>query len=296
VRLPYERLLLYLVSRKADVNLALARYDLPEVRLQWINEWKEEIRKDAPFCLTYYHEKNSDIIHMTSGLLEWAEAHGIRELWESQPELGGKVSPHLDLSIRIFVHPFGRCVMGMLLLAEITKPGIIEVIKDRLGFKIDGEFIDYYRTTFWNPGVMARADWACFADSLLTKEERHFISFALSAPSLEEIRYALELRVVADPENIVRDIMMKAWFKFNATYETADPADPKLWSDVALKAYNSLTASKKVNAGEIDTIPADIGSMFAVQIERSSHTSLSELQGVLSVSAGPKKPEPKAGS
>ena len=290
MRYPYERLLTYLVSRRADVDAALDRYGLPAVGLRWAADCEEEVRRDAPFALTHYLDSGEKYLVMSSGILEWAAEHGLRELWESQPEFGQVMDPRLELGLRVFMHPYARAILGLLILSEVTTPGIIEVAKERLGLEIDGDDIDYYRDTFWNPGVMSRSQWEDFAEDLQSKEERHYISWALTAPSLEEIRYALDLKVVADPETIVRDIMVKARFKFNATMENANATDPKLWSDVALRAYRELSSAKKGAPSEAEqAMPTDITNMFAVQLEQANHVPLTELQGALSVSAGPKK-------
>lgn len=294
MRYPYERFLRFLVSRKVDVNQALNRYGLPNVGGMWTAEARTHIRKSAPYAITHYLDSDEDELTLRDGVLEWAEVEGFRELWVAQAEFGGRQAcPQLDVAFRIFINPFARCIMGLLLLSRARDDEIVEIIQERFDVGLEEEALPLYRDIFWDVRLMGRSAWSGFVQSLLTKEERHYLSYGLAAPTCEEVRHILGLEAMLDPETILSQIMSKAYLQFKAAMEEVHPdlAGATRWADLSLKAINSMNNRNRGGRDDENPIAAsDFGGMFSVQIAKSSHVSLTDLKGQLAAPRDNNKP------
>ena len=285
MRYPYERFLRFLVSRKVPVDRTLGRYGLPSVGGLWEAECRTDLRKTAPYSVTQYIDADDDQeMVVTAGFLDWAEKEGIRPLWEIQKEFGGRPpAPELDTAFQIFVNPFSRSVVGMMLLSRATTEEIVELITGRFGVDLDA--LEVYTKIFWDTKLLGRTGWRTFIDDLKTKEERHFISLGLQAPTTEEIRQYLGMNTCFTPEDIAERIMSKSYAQFESAMEQPDPeaAGAVKWADLALRAAKEIRETKRSSAADDDGLPSgDFNGMFSVQVEKVEHISLAELQGQVS--------------
>lgn len=297
MRYPYERFLKFLVSRRVEVEPALDRYGLPEVGMLWEPECRSMLRKSAPYAVVRYLDSDDGVLTVKGGLLDWAEDQGFRCLWEIQPEFGGGLaSPPLDAALQIFVNPFARAVIGMLLLSRITLEEISEIVQDRFDLGVDEPALQLYRTVFWDVTCMGRPSWKQFIGELKTKEERHFISMGLGSPTAEEARQLLGLDTTLDRSSILTKIMSKAYIQFNHAMDEADPEGKGAikWAELAIKAGNALEfgGAGGRGGGPDEAMPtgADFKEMFSVKIERTKHISLAELQGPVAALKEPPDP------
>lgn len=285
MRYPYERFLKFLVSRKVEIDPALARYGLPEVGMLWGPDCRTNIRESAPYAITRYLDSDEAVLTIKDGVLDWAEGEGFRCLWEIQDEFGGgPAGPELDTAFQIFVNPFARSVIGMMLLARVTPEEIAEIVQDRYDLGVDAPALQLYRTVFWDVTCMSRPSWKQFIGDLETKEERHFISMGLASPTSEEVRQLLGLDTTLDRSSILTKIMSKAYIQFNLAMEEPDPESKGAikWAELAIKAGNALElGGRGARAADDAAMPTgeDFNGMFSVKIEKSKHISLTELQG-----------------
>jgi hypothetical protein len=287
VRYPYERFLRFLVSRKVPVDRTVGRYGLPLVGGLWEAECRTDIRKTAPYSVTQYIDADDDQeMVVTAGFLEWAEKEGIRPLWEIQKEFGGRPpSPELDTAFQIFVNPFSRAVVGMMLLSQATTEEVVELVTGRFDLGVDLDVIGAYTKIFWDTKLLGRTGWRSFIEELKTKEEKHFISLGLQSPTVEEVRQYLGMNTCFTPEDIATRIMSRSFAQYESAMDQPDPesANAVMWADLALRAMKELRETKRVASKEDDGLPSgDFNGMFSVQVEKIEHISLAELQGQVS--------------
>ena len=281
---PYHRLLLFLVSRKVDVNEALARYGLPPVGGIWIAQAKTRLRKQAPTGIASYVDGNEDTLLARDGILDWAYEEGFSQLWKMQPEFGGgPPHPDLDLAFRIFINPYSRALMGLLLLSDVDDETISKISDEKFDCELSEDVIAVYRRIFWDIRVMGRKSWNPFIEELKTKEEIHYISLGLASPDIEEIREILGLTAVVKYEDIVAHIASTAHMLYKRAILQPIPehAGAIKWADLALKAV----ATKKqlvVEQSDDDLLLKGQGfkGLFSVTTTKSKHPTLADLQGV----------------
>lgn len=293
MRYPYERFLRFLVSRKVDVNQALDRYGLPHVGGLWTAAARTDLRRDAPYAIAHYLDSEDDELVFQEGVLEWAEKEGFAQLWEAQLEFGGEPAlPELDLAFQVFINSFARCIMGLLLLSRARDTEIAEIMLERFSASLTPEAITFYRNVFWDITMLDRRAWGGFIGTLKTKEERHYISHGLSAPTCDEVRSILGLETMLDAETILDQIMKSSYLRYKAAMEEVHPdlAGAKSWADLSLRAINSMSNRSKLVKDEETFDPKDFGAMFSVQISKSSHMSLTDLKGQLAAPRDDNKP------
>lgn len=281
---PYHRLLLFLVSRKVDVNEALERYGLPPVGGIWIAQAKTRLRKEAPHGIASYVDGDEAELLARDGVLDWAYEEGFSQLWRMQPEFGGgPPHPDLDLAFRIFTNPYSRALMGLLLLSDVEDETISEISEEKFDLALSEDVIAVYRRIFWDIRVMGQKSWNPFIEELKTKEEIHYISLGLASPDIGEIREILGLTAIVNYEDIVSHIASTAHMLYKRAINEPIPehAGAIKWADLALKAV----ATKKsivVETSEDDLLLKGEGfkGLFAVTATSSKHPTLADLQGV----------------
>lgn len=291
MRYPYNRLLLFYVSRKIDVNQALERYGLPPVGDIWIALAKSKLRKEAPYALKKYLDSDSRRLEARGGILEWAGEEGIRELWQVQKEFnGGPEPPTLNVSFRIFINPYSRSTMAMLLLSKASDDEIATIIKDKFDVRMPSGTLNLYRRIFWDIDTMGREAWDRFLPLLKTKHERHNLAVGFESPAVEEIRDAIGLDVAIEPERIVSRIAATAYLRYEQALKEPNPeaANVKMWMDGALKAAEQLHRMKPKSNEEIGLPTEGFKGLFSVQLSKMEHPTLAELQGEVIESAPPK--------
>ena len=283
---PYERFLRFLVSRKVDLAQALNRLGLPRVGDLWVSDCRSRFRKTAPVIVRRYLDSDDQVVIFRDGFLEWAKSEQILGLWEIQPEFAnGSPSANLDIAFRVFVNPTARAVLGMLLLSKASRDESAAIIKERFDIVIPSEALDLYISLFWDVAAMGRTCWPRFVASLLTKEERHYVSYGVQDPTTDEIRYALGLtQGELNTETVLKNIMSQAHHRFKYAMEQPSPEEVSAfkWAELALKAAHELSSTQKTfQLTAPGASPADSFALFSVEVERTPIMSLTDLHGEL---------------
>lgn len=282
---PYQRLLLFLVSRKVNVNEELDRYGLPGVGSLWAAKTKVRVRSEGPHSLAAYLDGPIDAkLLARDGILQWAETEGIYELWKMQFEFGGG-SPQADLELafRIFAHPYARALMGMFLFSTATDEEISLLWEEVFDLSLRREVLDIYRSIFWDISQVRRPAWGIFIKKLRTKEERHYLTLGLKSPTVDEVKIILGLKVAVEHLQIVDDIATVAYrlFMEASKQPLPDVAGLEKWGALALSAVKTKKQITKGDTDEDDLLLQKDGfkGLFSVQTTTSSHPTLADLQG-----------------
>lgn len=296
MRYPYERFLLFLVSRKVSVDKTIGKYGLPTVGAMWEAECRSNIRATAPHSVVSHIDSSSDLVVARDGFLDWAEDEGILPFWRTQDEFGGgEPEPELDTAIQIFVNSHARGMVGLLLLSKASDEEVLGFIQRRFDSTANERTLELYKKIFWDITLLKREDWKAFIPDL-EPQERHYISLGLSSPSIHEAKRFLDEAPGYTPEQIINKIMTKAAVLFEAAANELDPeaAGAIRWAELSLRAISVLGTHKKAfggdEAGELS--PSEFQNMFSVSIEKIEHVSLAELQGVVA----PKTDVPDVGT
>lgn len=288
---PYERLLRFFVSRKQDVNQALERYGLPSVGDIWVSNARTKIRNEAPYAIAQFVDSEEATLVAREGVLDWADGEGIGELWRLQKEFGGgPASPVLDLAFRIFMNPFSRSTMAMLLLSRMGVEEISEIFQEKYDVSVSDDVHALYTRVFWDITLMGREGWEAFLPKLKTKQERNDLALGLQPMSPEDLRDAVDVGVAIDPEHIVSRIAAKAFLQFERAMKQPNPEGDgvEMWMNAALRAAKQLHDMAPKEHNDEGNLPADgFNSLFSVQITKTTHPTLAELQGEV---AQPKVP------
>jgi hypothetical protein len=282
---PYDRFLTFLVSRKVDPGQALSRYGLPYIDRLWVLDCRKRIRDTAPTSVVLHLDSDDDRVLARDGFLDWAEAEGIRSLWEIQPEFGGRPLPEpLNTAFALFINRFSRSVMGLLLLSHVEPDAMIEIVKERLDIGIDQATIGLYTRLFWDHRRVLAKQWPEFTRSLLTKEEQHLITIGYrDQPGLETIRRVLDLkepRVTED--DALANLIKTAHSRYELALQQPDPesGDAFKWANILLKAVTASNMRQKTHGPEGGGLSAvDLSGLFSVKVTKSQHVSLAELKG-----------------
>ncbi|RKX67356.1 MAG: hypothetical protein DRP42_00730 [Tenericutes bacterium] len=286
---PYERFVTFLLSRKVDVNGALARIELPTIGAMGLADRKDEIRSTAPIALLRWLQQpisQPDLL-FREGVLEWAGTQGFRGLWERQVEFGRLIDEDLERATNIFLNPHARTVLGTLLLAESSFEDMAQVLLDQFSIELTLEMLTPYRQIFWDMDVMGRTAWEKFIPEL-DDEQRHIIALGLRGLKPNDIRYAIGSEVASDPSDVLQDILTHAHNQFRQAMSMANPgsAGAFRWAELANRTISTMANTKKnFGGGEEDGVSNEMaGNMFSVELEVPKIISLDELQGDVSAS------------
>jgi hypothetical protein len=282
VRYPYERFLRFLVSRKVDLNLKLGKLGLPSVGPLWIGECRSHIRKTAPSSVIRYLDSDDNTVVLQNGFLEWAQAEGIREFWEAQPEFGGRERKEHTLALRLFNVPYARGVLGMLLASKASREEIIEIAQQRLEIVIDDSVVSFYERCFFDKSLMDRETWPSYLNALPSKEERHLITFGLQSPSSEESRYQVGLPVSVDVDLIKRTMLTESYMRWKDAINSPNSPgqDVFKWAEEVRKTLQIMgDAGGKGKDGDKSELPTDFAELFSVKVEKIPIPRLADLQG-----------------
>jgi len=292
VRYPYERFLRFLVSRKVDPNQTLKRYGLPPVSSLWISDCRSGFRRSAPHALVRHLDSDDTELLTTDGVAEWAEREGIRLLWEIQPELGGlAMARELDLSARIFANQQARLRLGLFLFSKATSSEIAELAAIHFDMEIDPLVIETYRKIFWDSQAVPSGDWETLIDAM-DRDERHYLALGFERPTLENVQCILGMKYSLEPDAVLRRLMNTSIEQYDLAMKQPIPAsaDALRWGEMAKQAAVALAAHVPKKAPE-SSIPNDFNGLFTVQISKSNHISLANLQGRVGAPLPPKPPE-----
>lgn len=284
MRYPYERLLVFLVSRKRSVNRALQQYRLPEVGDIWLAQNEAQVRTTAPPSLKRFLDDGGALVGRAA-ILAWAEERGFAELWTLQREFGGQFAPQLDLAYRIFSQLETRTSLNVLLLSRASPEEALETFNEVHELGLTAEGVEYYERLFWSWRSISSDDWTRLVRAMPTKQERHDLAFALGRPTYEEVRDHLDVKVQVSPEEILQQIATKSFMQWKRAMEQPDPtqANVDYWQGAAQKAATDWDRVKRSNAEDEDILKSGgFQSLFAVEPMRSAHPTVADLQGEVS--------------
>jgi hypothetical protein len=295
VRLPYERFLRFLVSRKVDVASALERVGLPPLGGIWLAETRTWLRDTAPYAIVKYLDEDDEDLAFRDEVLDWAEREGIRPLWEMQREFkNSPPAPPLDEAYKVFVNPSARAVLGCLLLSRATEDESRTLMREQFDIDLSPEAFQIYKTIFWDVTLVGRRSWEKFLESLTVVEERSYIAFGLASPTADEVRNMLGMETDVDDGNIVNNIVNRSYQQFKIAMNEPHPeaAGAMRWAELTLKAISVKRGAGGGKGGEGDKTPTtDFKGMFSVQVTKTKHVSLAELSAQSSSVVGmPKDP------
>jgi hypothetical protein len=278
VRYPYERFLRFLVSRKVEVNQALSRFGLPPVGGLWTASCRTTFRESAPYSIVRHLDSSDTTLLTTDGVLDWAETEGFRALWDAQPEFAGSMSRELDVALRIFASPRARIRMGLFLFSKATPSEIVDVTREHFDMEIGPSIVELYRRVFWDAQSMTRRSWEILFESM-EKEERHYLALGLDNPTLDGVKCILGMKYSLEPDAVLRRLMVTSIEQYDTLMKQPIPSPDALrWAEMAKSAAVALAAHVPKKSAE-PGLPTDFGGLFTVQISKSNHVSLADLQG-----------------
>jgi hypothetical protein len=295
LKYPYERFLRFLVSRKIDPNLTLSRYGLNRAGDLWATECRTSLRATAPFGITRYMDTPGAELVMIDEVLEWAAAEKILPLWKMQPEFGSVDSPALDMAFRIFVNPFSRALMGMLLMSRARPVDIFLMIKEQLELQLNEDAFTLYKDIFWDVTQVSRSTWGPFVEQMQTAEERNFIAFGFDSPTIEECRDLLGMDTTMDHKVILNQIISKSYLRYKAAMNEPNPEahEAMKWAELVLKAIGTAKTAGGLgldnDAARLVSSTERFKGLFAVVPSKTTHPTLAELHGEVG-----KRPDAKA--
>lgn len=274
MRYPYERFLRFLVSRKADVNAALRRIGLPTVGGLWTANCRQSFRDSAPGPIVSYLD--TDGAEVPGEMAGWARQQGFGELWEAQ---SGSTPADLDLAIQLFSGARSRCRLALFLFARATPAEVCGLVAEQLNHELTPTALALYRRLFWDPDLVSRSHWDKFLEAVETKEERHYVALGLSQPSLEKIRMVLGGKLQIEPDDVLRRLMESSLEQYESALRQPIPGmDAIKWGEMAKSAAVALSQQAPKKAVENEA-PTDFSGLFTVQVTKTRHVTLAELQG-----------------
>lgn len=279
-----------MVSRKVDVNQALGRVGLPGVGGLWASNCRTSFRESAPYSIIRHLDSTDTTLVTKDGVLDWAESEGFRALWEAQPEFGGQMTSELDVAIRIFSSSRARIRMGLFLFSKATPTELTEAAKDHFDMEVDPAVVELYRKIFWDAQSVSRSSWERLLEAMDSKEERHYLALGLENPTLDGVKCVLGMKYSLEPDAVLRRLMVTSIEQYDNLLKQPIPSSDALrWGEMAKGAAVALAAHIPRKTAETG-IPTDFGGLFTVQISKSNHISLADLQGQIGI-PDPKPPE-----
>jgi hypothetical protein len=281
LRYPYERFIIFLLSRKVDVNEVFEGIDLPEVGLLGLADRRERIRESAPPALLRYLLDPSPRLIFRDGILGWADDHGVLELWERQREFGRKIDVGLEGASNIFLNPQARTVLGTMLLSDASPDEISDVIKGQFSLEFNSSVLACFKRIFWDLEGMGRKEWERFLPEL-SADQRHVLAMGVKGLRPDDIRYAIGAETSSNPKDVLQDILTHAHHQFRQAMNTANPASAGAfkWADLATKVASAIGSARGGGRGEEEEIPGTAAAgMFSVTVESPKIVTLDDLEG-----------------
>lgn len=273
MRYPYERFLRFLVSRKVDVNSALKRLGLPAVGGLWVADCRTSFREGAPPAVIAYLDGQD--VPVPDEMVPWARREGFAELWQAR----GGADADLDAAIQLFSSVRSRSRMALLLAAKADDAGLLAAAPGFVGSNISQRTLDLYRRLFWDGQLLSRSHWDRLLDALETKEERHHVALGLEAPTLAKLELLLQGKVGLEPDEVLRRVMATSLEQYeNALRQPLPGLDAIKWGEMAKNAAVALAQHAPKKTTETNA-PSDFSGLFTVQVTKSRHVTLADLQG-----------------
>ena len=290
---PYERFLRFLVSRRLDPDRTLDRYGLPSVGNFWFAKTNTNLIEQGPYAIASYLKSKTGELVLRDGILEWAEKEGFRELWEFMPEFGELGNETLDEAFRIFINPEARAMAGMLCMARGTDTEICKAMTDGFHREISMDVLNMYRRIFWDTTNTTDDEWRELIEEFRTKNERTLIAQGVNGQSVNFARGALELPIAVDVHEMLREMLSYNYTQWQDAAISRNAEGVWMWQSAALKLVRELREGARAAASMDTGLPStlDYENLFSVEISRTVHPTLAELQGEVSEKARSGKSE-----
>ncbi len=245
MRYPYDLFISFLITRKADVNGTLLSLGLPELTDNEILS-KNLFSGKLPPSVSSYAKSNK--IGAKKAFIEWAESHGIREMWELQPEFIKtshrsltEGSTSLNDAFKIFSDPRHRTAMSLLLMRNFDKDDISSTFLTRFSISVDVDTITVGERYFFDFSRMRPADWRNLLNGV-SPEERNKLLIGREETSMEFVEQAIGVTPKVSYESILNDIMVSSYYKFKALVDVPlMDSMAQRWASMAM-----LAGEKKV--------------------------------------------------
>jgi hypothetical protein len=181
--------------------------------------------------------------------------------------------------------------MGLFLFSKATPTEIADAAREHFDMEVDPGVVELYRKVFWDTAGMTRGSWERLLDSMESKEERHYLALGLENPTLDGVKCVLGVKYAMEPDAVLRRLMVTSIEQYDSLMKQPIPSSDALrWGEMAKAAAVALAAHVPKKVAETG-IPADFGGLFTVQISKSNHISLADLQGQIGTPEPPKPPE-----
>ncbi len=218
MRYPYSLFIKFLISRKADVNKTLTSLCLPPI------DAEERAAHDTPAAplprsVEKFFQSQHNIVTAKDGFLDWAEVHGIDELWSVQPEFEDDSDPQSRRDIlaacELFADPNKRTSLAVLLLKGFSDEAVSEVFESKFDHKVSAKTLEVARRYFFNFTRLTRADWQHLLDGI-PNDQKAMLHLGLEPHTKEFVQYSVGKLPSLSFDDIMHDIMVSSYYKFKA--------------------------------------------------------------------------------
>lgn len=275
MRYPYSLFIKFLISRKADVNKTLKSLCLPPI------EADERVAHDTPAAplprsVEKFFRSPHNIVTDREGFLQWAEVHGIHELWSVQPEFEDDSDPQERRSIlgacELFADPNKRTSLAVLLLKGFDDEAVSNVFETKFDTKLDAETLDVARRYFFDFTRLSKADWQHLLEGI-PKDQKAMLHLGLEPHTKEFVQYSVGKLPSLSFDEIMHDIMVSSYYKFKACLDQplAD-ARAMQWAKTAMAA-----GLNRVKFGKGDEVNFEEEMQLRFEFTEPSFPSLSDL-------------------
>jgi hypothetical protein len=275
MRYPYERYLSFLVSRKADVNGTLTKLRLPTLSPKELHDRNFLAEKAPPSVKKYIMDGN---ISVSKQFMSWTESHGIRELWEIQPEFRETEhrvktagSDDMASACRIFAVAEHRTALSLMIMRSFELDDIVDAFEQHYNLAVTEEMLVLYQKYFFDTTGMTRKDWFALIHAL-PEDQASKLTTGLRG-SKEMVEYAVGKMPKVTFEHILHDIMVSSYYKYRALVN--QPLMDQLamkWADQAMAAGEKKA---KYTKGDRTDILEDIQLRF--EFEEPEFPTITEL-------------------
>jgi hypothetical protein len=221
MRYPYDLFVKFLITRKADVNRTLVSLGLPELS-DGESLTKNVLASNLPPSVATFIDDPPGSPDKGEAFLRWSEAHGMRELWEIQPEFLHtslrtltKGSGAMKKACDLFANHSKRTALSLLLMREFPPEDIVDTFSEHFDTEIDQEVIALAKRYFFDFSEMSPTDWHSLFHNL-PPEERDKLQIGREPHSKEFVEYSIGKMPSLTYEEILNDVMVTSYYKFKA--------------------------------------------------------------------------------
>ena len=221
MRYPYDQFIKFLITRGADVNGTLEHLGLPPLTANEIGS-KDILSGSLPPSVREFIDSSYSKVESRDSFLSWTEAHGLRELWEIQPEFlddkhrqmtGG--SSAMRVACDLFASPNRRTAMSLLLMRDFEEDDIVDIFADKFNLEIDQNVLFLCRSYFFNFSDMQPTDWHNLLHNL-PADQRDKLQIGRDQHSKGFVEYSVGKVPKLTFEEVLDDIMVTSYYKFKA--------------------------------------------------------------------------------